>query len=462
MEWRFLPICSQLGLKVVGLCAAMALQQLLRSSLTSDRLGKENLFEEEDPWAEHRALLQGMLVKFPQASKPELRQELGELWHFHKQTKAPRDWGTQRSTLLRRLVSKVLRTSRQCKTTERLTPSMAALVKVVTCGLPKKRLLKKTSSAPSPKRSPAKQEKVVEVPQAASASAASSQPSAGSHGEGPSRAQILALYKATPTMLIEDSDTSEDASVVVCAPAAEPEQEPKQTLPEGKTYFDAARGKAVHCCRSGQLLEAISMQPGPMGFLLCTFKGFAPIQSEVPNLRLVVKRRPATASNELQESEADEEGSGEEETAEDDEDEEAEEDQEEGEEEEEKEEEQEEGEEEEEKEEEEEEEEEEEQEEQGEQGEQEDEEEEEAQEEEEAEQEDQKKQASYSVLYYKASCSIGIRRKFGNKAQCFSFGGKRCGKNEEELRRLGEACLARLAAGETEDHVKAWAKQQCT
>ncbi len=89
-------------------------------------------------------------------------------------------------------------------------------------------------------------------------------------------------------------------------------------------------------------------------------------------------------------------------------------------------------------------------------------EEEEAQEEEEAEQEDQNNQASYSVLYYKASCCIGIRRKFGNKAQCFSFGGKRCGKNEEELRRLGEACLARLAAGETEDQVKAWAKQQCT
>ncbi len=312
---RFLPICSHLGFKFTDLFAAMALQQLLCSSLTSEQLQQENLFEEEDPWACHRALLQGLLVKFPQVSKPELRKELGSLWNFHKQSEAPMNWQVQRGASLRRLLSKVLRTSRQCKTTERLTPSMAALVKVVSCASftvkgKRRRLLKKTSSTGSPaKKSPAK--KQVEVPKEDSASATGSGAQASrSRGgtEGLTRAGILALYKASPKVVINDSDTSDDSSVVVCSPAASTSQQQKQKqekLPEGRTYFDAARGKVVHCLKSGQILEATSMQPGPMGLLLCTFEGFEPIQSEVPNLRLVIKKRPAAMQRK---PESDEEG----------------------------------------------------------------------------------------------------------------------------------------------------------
>ena len=59
-------------------------------------------------------------------------------------------------------------------------------------------------------------------------------------------------------------------------------------------------------------------------------------------------------------------------------------------------------------------------------------------------------------MYYKNSFNIGIRRKFGDKAQCFSFGGKRCGLSREVLWGHGCMVLQKLDGGMTETDVKEW------
>ena len=64
---------------------------------------------------------------------------------------------------------------------------------------------------------------------------------------------------------------------------------------------------------------------------------------------------------------------------------------------------------------------------------------------------------SYSVLYYKKSNYIGIRYKGPPKPQVFSFGGKRCGMCEAELRALADECLEKLDDGWEERHVVQWA-----
>ena len=53
---------------------------------------------------------------------------------------------------------------------------------------------------------------------------------------------------------------------------------------------------------------------------------------------------------------------------------------------------------------------------------------------------------------------VGIRRKFGDKKQIFSFGGRRSGLTEEKGRSFGDDALRKLDAGMTEKEVEAWAK----
>ena len=64
----------------------------------------------------------------------------------------------------------------------------------------------------------------------------------------------------------------------------------------------------------------------------------------------------------------------------------------------------------------------------------------------------------YQVLWYKLSNMVGIRRKFGDKQQIFSFGGRRSGLTEEKGRSFGDDALKKLDAGMTEKEVEAWAK----
>ena len=62
----------------------------------------------------------------------------------------------------------------------------------------------------------------------------------------------------------------------------------------------------------------------------------------------------------------------------------------------------------------------------------------------------------YFIMYYKQNSLIVVRRKFDYKNTAFSFGGKTCGRSEEELRKLADDCLTKLKAGETEPNVKEW------
>jgi hypothetical protein len=51
-----------------------------------------------------------------------------------------------------------------------------------------------------------------------------------------------------------------------------------------------------------------------------------------------------------------------------------------------------------------------------------------------------------------------VKRKFGDKKQCLSF---RCKtSSEEHMRSLGDDCMKKLDAGETEVDVKRWANEQ--
>ena len=59
-------------------------------------------------------------------------------------------------------------------------------------------------------------------------------------------------------------------------------------------------------------------------------------------------------------------------------------------------------------------------------------------------------------MWYKNSSNVGIRRKFGDKKQCFSFGGARCGLGKEALTHFGYWALKWLDGGTKEKDVKAW------
>ena len=62
------------------------------------------------------------------------------------------------------------------------------------------------------------------------------------------------------------------------------------------------------------------------------------------------------------------------------------------------------------------------------------------------------------MLWYKNASTVGIRRKFDEKEQIFSFGGRRSGLTEEKGRSFGDDALKKLDAGMTEKEVEAWAK----
>ena len=64
----------------------------------------------------------------------------------------------------------------------------------------------------------------------------------------------------------------------------------------------------------------------------------------------------------------------------------------------------------------------------------------------------------YTVLWYKNASKVGIRRKFAEKKQIFSFGGRRSGLTEEKGRSFGDDALQKLDAGMTENEVEEWSK----
>jgi len=59
-------------------------------------------------------------------------------------------------------------------------------------------------------------------------------------------------------------------------------------------------------------------------------------------------------------------------------------------------------------------------------------------------------------MFYKASNTIGIRKKFGDCNTAFSYGGKKCELTEEVMRGFADEVLQKLDAGQTEKAVKSW------
>ena len=68
------------------------------------------------------------------------------------------------------------------------------------------------------------------------------------------------------------------------------------------------------------------------------------------------------------------------------------------------------------------------------------------------------KSEKYLAMWYKNANSIGIRRKFGDGKQCFSFGGKRCGLSREVLEGFAGMVLKKLDAGVSEGDAATWVK----
>ena len=64
-------------------------------------------------------------------------------------------------------------------------------------------------------------------------------------------------------------------------------------------------------------------------------------------------------------------------------------------------------------------------------------------------------------MWYKKGNNAGIRRKFGDKKQIISFGGKRSSFSQEGLMQLGNECLQKLDGGMVEADVKARAVDMC-
>ena len=67
---------------------------------------------------------------------------------------------------------------------------------------------------------------------------------------------------------------------------------------------------------------------------------------------------------------------------------------------------------------------------------------------------------NYRVENYKKQSLMGIRQKFAPKKQLFTFGGKHCGKSEDELFRIVREAMKKLETGDDVDGVKAWARAQ--
>ena len=69
--------------------------------------------------------------------------------------------------------------------------------------------------------------------------------------------------------------------------------------------------------------------------------------------------------------------------------------------------------------------------------------------------------ARYAKLWYKRSYTVGIRRKFDDNKQIWSFGGFKCGFTKDVLMQWGEKCLKHFDAGGTEEEVKAGVDRLC-
>ena len=68
--------------------------------------------------------------------------------------------------------------------------------------------------------------------------------------------------------------------------------------------------------------------------------------------------------------------------------------------------------------------------------------------------------SNYSVMYYKRDNVCALRRKWGKKEQCISFGGKASRMTEKDLRVLADEAKAKLAKGKKEDEVLEWARRE--
>ena len=64
-------------------------------------------------------------------------------------------------------------------------------------------------------------------------------------------------------------------------------------------------------------------------------------------------------------------------------------------------------------------------------------------------------------MWYKNTWKVGIRRKFGDKKQIFSFGGWGCEKSKEILWSMGVEFIKSLDEGDTEEMVEGVAKRMC-
>ena len=66
----------------------------------------------------------------------------------------------------------------------------------------------------------------------------------------------------------------------------------------------------------------------------------------------------------------------------------------------------------------------------------------------------------YSKMWYKKNDSVGIRRRFGDKKQIWSFGSQSA-LGKDALMQLGCQCLRKLDEGMAEDAVREWVVDQC-
>ena len=395
-------------------------------------LSSADLFQEDQAFEIHQELLKELL-KLQSVSKPTLRQELAVLKSFHGQG-CSKVWLAEHALLLKKMLSKIIRTARQMKTGERLPEALVALTRVVkksgrdskaTQGM--RRLLRQRSSnSDDPVQS------VVEK----------GQPEPMKRQSEPmNRQDILNLYKVTDRAMVVSSE-SEDCDV----------KSVQIALPSGKTYWDPSIGKVVHCIKAdGALLVATDQRPGGDGFLICDFGAFKDIVTEVPNLKKEIHKKPAIADREMHEegpqtdSDGEEEEEAEEETD-------------------------------------------------GEEKEEEEEEDEKVCDEDTPKGDQEKKEAkekakpqdkmkakakpkgkakgvkkaiakatsdsNYSVMYYKRDNVCALRRKWGKKEQCISFGGKAIRMTEKDLRVLADEALAKLAKGKKEEEVLEWTRRE--
>jgi len=66
----------------------------------------------------------------------------------------------------------------------------------------------------------------------------------------------------------------------------------------------------------------------------------------------------------------------------------------------------------------------------------------------------------YRLDWYKNTSAVGVRRKFGDKKQIWSFGA-RSGLDKDVLMQLGVECLKKLDAEMAEADVRQWVVGEC-